>query len=98
MDRATPTDSGLRRVLRMAAMVVATTYPTAVGATVLVVLPDTPKAARLVVPLRGVRVGPRARDLLPAIDREVRESYPEAKAVMLYIRLESGKPAWLPVS
>jgi len=97
-DSGTTAATGLREAVRLASLLVATTYgPMATGARVIVTLPAC-GLARLSVVSVPARPGARARDLIPAIDRIVRVYYPEAEAVDVCIALTTGREAWMPVS
>ena len=98
-DSGTTAATGLRAVAKLAALLVATTYPAAVAARVIVMLPG-PGMARLPVPVGSAPAyGPRVRDIIPAIAREVRTYYPEALRVDVLVELPGGgSPAWFPVS
>ena len=90
------TAPGMKEVARLAALLVATIFPAVASAQVVVTLPAR-QLARVRVPL-GVAVGPRSRELMPTIDRVIRDHYPEARSVILYVKMENGKTAWIPLS
>jgi hypothetical protein len=98
-DSGTVAGEGLRSAAKLAALLVATTYPAAAAARVIVTLPG-PGLARLAVPVGAAQAyGPRTRDLIPAIAREVLAYYPEAQRVDVLVELPGGgSPAWFPVS
>ena len=95
-DSGSGISEGLRHLGATAALIVATIYPTAVSASVVLTLTGR-AVARVAVPV-GVPVGPRARDLWPALMDAADRVYPDAVKVTLLVVLDDGREAWLPVS
>ena len=89
----------LKDVAQLAALVVATVYPAAVEARIVVRLPGESRPTRIPVRLpRWLPLGgPRARDTLPEIGRIVRDYYPEAEWVGLFLTLPNGDEPWFPI-